>query len=95
MTKPNFEYGPPMPKPIVTPKENAIRPSYYHTGNIDVIKYAEENFSKEERRGFYRMNVLKYISRFHKKNGVEDLNKADFYLRKLKELEESMCEGRE
>lgn len=65
-----------------------IKPPYYHTGNIDVIKYAEENFTVEERRGFYRMNVLKYVSRFHKKNGIEDLDKATFYLGKLKELED-------
>lgn len=66
-----------------------LKPSYYHTGNIDVIKYAEENFTVDERRGFYRMNVLKYVSRFHKKNGIEDLKKCRFYIDKLIELEES------
>ena len=28
---------------------NAVnKPSHYHTGNIDVIKFSEENFSNEE-----------------------------------------------
>lgn len=65
----------------------AIKPVYYHNGNIDVIKFSEENFTKDELKGFYRMNVLKYVTRFDKKNGLEDLNKAQFYLDKLKELD--------
>lgn len=65
-----------------------IRPSYYHTGDIDVIKFAEANFPKEELRGFYRINILKYVTRYDKKNGIEDLQKAEFYRQKLKELEE-------
>ncbi len=63
------------------------QPSHYHTGNIDVIKFSEENFGKDELKGFYRMNVLKYTTRYDKKNGLEDLEKATFYLDKLKELE--------
>ena len=63
------------------------RPSHYHTGNIDVIKFGEENFKSDELKGFYRMNVIKYVTRYDKKNGVEDLKKSKFYLDKLKELE--------
>lgn len=69
------------------PKESSLKPSYYHTGNIDVIKFAEENFVPAELKGFYRINVLKYVTRFDKKNRLEDLQKADFYLQKLIELE--------
>lgn len=69
------------------PKEPNLKPSYYHTGNIDVIKFAEENFIPAELKGFYRINVLKYVTRFDKKNRLEDLQKADFYLQKLIELE--------
>lgn len=65
-----------------------MKPSYYHTGNIDVIKFAEENFSTDELKGFYRMNVLKYVTRYDKKNGAEDLKKAATYLNKLFEMEE-------
>lgn len=68
--------------------ENAIKPSHYHTGNIDVIKFSEENFAAEELKGFYRMNILKYVTRFDKKNGLEDLQKANSYLQELMELEE-------
>ena len=37
----------------------------------------------------YRCNIVKYILRFQKKNGVEDLKKAKYYLEKLIEEEES------
>lgn len=62
--------------------------SHYHPGSIDVIRFAEENFSVEERRGFYRMSALKYLTRFDRKGSpLDDLEKAEFYTRKLKELE--------
>lgn len=66
-----------------------IKPDYYHQGNIDVIKFGEENFSEEELKGFYRMNVLKYVTRFDKKNGLQDLEKAKFYLDKLVDMSEA------
>lgn len=69
--------------------DNVNKPTHYHSGNIDVIKFSEENFSKEEQKGFHRINAIKYITRYDRKNGVEDLNKAKFYIDKLIEMEES------
>lgn len=63
------------------------KPSHYHKGGIDVIAFSELQFGKDELKGFYRINVLKYVTRYDRKNGVEDLKKAEFYLNKLKELE--------
>jgi hypothetical protein len=62
-------------------------PNHYHDGGIDVIAFSEMKFSKEQIKGFYRINVLKYVTRYEKKNGIEDLNKAEFYIKKLIELE--------
>lgn len=62
-------------------------PQHYHKGGIDPIGYGERQFSDEEMKGFHRMNVIKYVSRYDKKNGVEDLFKAKFYIDKLIELE--------
>lgn len=65
------------------------KPAHYHRGNIDVIGYAEQKFTKEELKGFYRINILKYVTRYDEKGTPRaDLAKADFYLQKLKELEE-------
>lgn len=33
-------------------------------------------------------NIVKYVTRFRKKNGLEDLKKAKAYLNKLIEIEE-------
>lgn len=62
-------------------------PQHYHRNNIDVIRFAELQLSKDELKGFYRVNVLKYVTRYDRKNGAEDLKKAAFYLNKLIELE--------
>lgn len=64
-------------------------PAHYFRGGIDVIGFAEKQFSAEERRGFYRISALKYITRFQDKGApVKDLNKAIFFINKLIELEE-------
>lgn len=63
------------------------KPNHYHKGGIDPIGYGEQQFSNEEMKGFYRMNVIKYVSRYDKKNGAQDLFKAQFYIKKLIELE--------
>lgn len=39
--------------------------------------------------GYLEGNVVKYVSRYKDKNGVEDLKKARHYLDKLIEVEES------
>ncbi|PTY76693.1 hypothetical protein B5V89_17220 [Heyndrickxia sporothermodurans] len=92
----HLSYGPFIPRNINyenKPKEDVInRPSHYHRNGIDVISFAELQFSKEELKGFYRINCLKYLTRFDKKNGVEDLKKGLFYLNKLIDLEDAQKE---
>jgi len=58
------------------------RPEHYET-NIDTLDYMKANMSQANYEGFLAGNVLKYISRYPKKNGLEDLEKAADYLRKL------------
>ena len=62
-------------------------PVHYHQGGIDVIGFSERQFSKTELKGFFRINILKYVTRYDRKNKLEDLKKAQFYLNKLIELE--------
>lgn len=38
---------PPRPR-----KEILLKPHYYRTGSVDVIRYAEENFATDELKGF-------------------------------------------
>ena len=60
--------------------DNVTNPSHYINGNIETIDYLKDTLSKEQYEGFCRGNVLKYLSRYPHKNGVEDLNKAKTYL---------------
>lgn len=70
-------------------EDNINKPLHYHSNGIDVIGFAEAQFSKEEQKGFYRINAIKYLTRFDKKGTpLQDLEKAQFYLNKLLEGEE-------
>lgn len=57
-------------------------PKHYTNKEIEPIDYMEDTLSKEGFIGFCIGNVLKYVSRYPHKNGLEDLKKAKFYLEK-------------
>lgn len=66
--------------------EDAVNhPKHYQTSNgletIDVIEAFTEDLTGME--AVCTANVLKYICRWKKKNGVQDLKKAKWYLEKL------------
>lgn len=74
---------------IAEEEEDIInKPSHYHQNGIDVIGFSELQFSREELKGFYRINCLKYLTRYDRKGGLQDLKKVSFYLNKLMEMEE-------
>ena len=52
-----------------------INPSHYRQGNIEEI-----DFILDQKFSYLEGNVIKYISRYKYKNGLEDLNKARWYL---------------
>jgi hypothetical protein len=58
-------------------------PDHYNRGNIEVIDYIVD-----QGLCFFTGNIVKYISRYKGKNGVEDLKKARWYLNKLIEVME-------
>lgn len=70
-------------------KDNVNRPSHYTFGKIECIDYIRDKMAPEEFQGFCMGNVLKYVSRHKHKNGVEDLKKAEVYLKWLIESEEA------
>jgi hypothetical protein len=61
---------------------NVNHPGHYISNGglevIDVIKNFTENLEGEE--AFCIGNAIKYICRWSKKNGVEDLEKAKWYI---------------
>jgi hypothetical protein len=63
--------------------ENVNHPSHYTQGSLEVIDAIEGL-----ELGFHAGNVVKYVSRYKHKNGIEDLRKAAWYLNRLIEVEE-------
>lgn len=65
-----------------TSVDNVNHPSHYKSETglevIDVIRAFTEDMNGLE--GYYTGNVLKYMCRWKKKNGLEDLKKARVYL---------------
>ena len=80
----------PDPMPVVEPDDfleqptdNVNNPSHYGNGQIECIDYLEDFMTTEEFIGYLRGNIGKYLHRWRYKNGLEDLNKAEWYLKKL------------
>lgn len=65
--------------------DNVNHPGHYQgkydLETIDVIRNFTDNMDGIE--GYYTGNILKYICRWRKKNGLEDLQKAQVYLKRL------------
>mgnify|MGYP001289210061 FL=1 len=71
-----------------------INPTYYKQGKyetIDVILDVTKNLPGDE--AYLVGNIIKYVSRYNLKNGIEDIEKARWYAKRLsrllKEKEES------
>ena len=58
-------------------KDN-IKPDHYGEGKIDVISFCQAN-----KLDFMQGNVIKYITRYRKKNGLEDVRKAVEYINRI------------
>lgn len=56
------------------------RPSHYSQGSVEPIDYMKSVMEKDGFEAGCIMNVIKYVSRYKHKNGVEDLKKAQKYL---------------
>ena len=79
---------------ILEPKDtenndNIISPNHYTSNKGFEVFDVQEAFIHELKgmAASYWCNIVKYILRFQKKNGVEDLKKAKYYLEKLIEEE--------
>lgn len=75
-------------------KDMINHPDHYKTENgletIDVIEAFTEGLQGGEATN--TGNILKYMCRWKKKNGLEDLKKAQWYLNRLIDLVESRQE---
>lgn len=65
---------------------NVDKPDHYTFGKyecIDVIEELAKQNDLQGAEGFLYGNVIKYLWRYKHKNGIEDLQKAKWYLERL------------
>lgn len=67
-----------------------IRPSYYKNKNLQLIDAWKAKFSQEEFEGMCKIHISKYIYRAEYKNGLEDYQKALYYLDELIKYESDL-----
>jgi hypothetical protein len=66
--------------------EKVNSPAHYNNGKIECIDAIESMLTRDEFIGFLRGNILKYQWRYNLKNGIEDMEKAEWYFNRLKKL---------
>ena len=72
--------------------DNVNHPAHYETGKFECIDVMVETQGVEATQDFCVCNALKYVYRHKKKNGMEDLQKAIWYLNKAVKWLESQSE---
>lgn len=80
-----YEHGQGAPSAV---KDVVNHPSHYESGRFECIDVMEETQGKEAVMDFCICNAFKYLYRHKRKNGIEDIKKARWYLDKFIELAE-------
>ena len=68
-------------------------PAHYDTGHFECIDVMLETQGIAPTMSFCRCNAFKYLYRASRKNGIEDIKKAIWYLNKYIELHEESNDG--
>ena len=63
-------------------KDIVNRPSHYRKGKVECID-AIKSATGDGYQFYLQGNIIKYMWRFNHKNGLEDLQKAQWYLSEL------------
>ena len=73
--------------------DNVNHPAHYETGKFECIDVMVETQGKEAVKAYCLCAAFKYLYRHNRKNGLEDIKKARWYLDKYVELEEGEADG--
>lgn len=82
-----FEDGPLRIENIIKENDNNKHDAHYKELDIEPWDIMKADFTKEELKGFFKGNILKYLLR--NKEGVKDIDKLINYAQELKKLMES------
>lgn len=75
--------------PYKSKYDTVNNPSHYTSGGIECIDAMLAAYGVDAVKNFCKCNAFKYQWRFDKKNGDEDIHKAQWYQNKLMELEKN------
>ena len=95
--KERFEMNSPVDECKIVDKEEKHKnepdlvnhPSHYETGKFECIDVMEEALGRDVVKGFCIGNAFKYLYRAKRKNGLEDLKKAQWYLNRVISMEDA------
>jgi hypothetical protein len=82
------KYLKPASEPCKEKQSDPINPSHYKQGGIECIEAMKVALGGGF-LGYLRGNAIKYLWRYDRKNGIEDLKKARWYLDRLIQEEEA------
>jgi len=74
---------------IIEHDDPVNHPNHYKQGNRETIEVIKDYMTADEFSGYLKGNIIKYIWRYERKNGTEDLLKAQWYVNKLVETIQS------
>lgn len=86
----------PVSEPEAVPEtmpDNVNHPAHYETGKFECIDVMVETQGEEAVKAYCLCAAFKYLYRHNRKNGLEDIKKARWYLDKYVELEEGEADG--
>lgn len=75
--------GPGRPRKVVVTQANDIQEGGSHYKDMPVQPW---DYIVSNKLGYLEGNIVKYVTRWQSKNGIEDLRKARHYLDKLIEV---------
>jgi len=93
MVFPNDEFSQYMNPPKEEVSDQVNHPSHYESGKFECIEVMEEALGYDAVRDFCICNTFKYIYRHKRKNGYEDIKKAQWYINKYVDMTEKAKEN--
>ena len=73
-------------------KDMVNHPEHYTNSSVETIDMIE-SITAEGFHYYLEGNILKYLARYRHKNGIQDLQKAQWYLNKLIEVQYDTSDG--
>lgn len=74
--------------------DNINHPTHYTNGPIECIDAIESALGADGFISYCQGNVMKYMWRWRDKNGIEDLDKAIWYIERMKKTLNNMRGGK-